>query len=238
MGSKLSPWRAVDTASHERQVFERTIFGFESVLASFNEHAFGPAEPSVGLQIGVNTSMQARDRRERFLMFGWMSSHDDKDSIRLQFTPLSDRARKDWLEQTLEVEREDLSIEDLRIQQSTVLPLGRVNEPDSYMIKLIVSMSSRADLLSILIRSHHVLFDGPGLLSVLDRFLERLALDGHGALDNDHVAPSVDMQSPLRRLRSHALDAVGMTEDDYNSGEPYGDLGKRLIEVGCLMPNG
>ena len=73
---------------------------------------------------------------------------------------------------------------------------------------------------------------------MLDRFLERLALDGHGTLDNDHVAPSVDMQSPLRRLRSHALDAVGVTEDDYNSGEPYGDLGKRLIEVGCLMPNG
>ncbi|PWN86494.1 hypothetical protein FA10DRAFT_55780 [Acaromyces ingoldii] len=78
------------------------------------------------------------------------------------------------------------------------------------MIKLIVSMSTSAHLLSILIRSNHVLFDGTGLLSVLDRFLERLALKGH--------------------------DAVGMTEDDYNSGEPYGDLGKRLIESKVGLP--
>ncbi|PWN86495.1 hypothetical protein FA10DRAFT_55765 [Acaromyces ingoldii] len=135
MGSKLSPWQAVDTASHERQVFERTIFGFESVLASFNEHAFGLAEPSVGLQIGLNDASMQGQGLERKISNAWLDvfaelpdlactlvRHDDKDSIRLQFTPLSDRAKKDWLEQTLEVEREDQSIEDLRIQQSTALP--------------------------------------------------------------------------------------------------------------------
>ena len=39
------------------------------------------------------------------------------------------------------------------------------------MIKLVVSMSTRAGLLSILIRSHHVLFDGECKIFCLNAFM-------------------------------------------------------------------
>lgn len=162
--------------------------------------------------------------------------------LHLRYRGLATDASIDaWLGATLQISDQLSSLEAMRKEASTVPLLGQLNASESHPVQLSVALHANDTTAkkgrarpkkAFFLRSNHIVLDGPGSLSILDRFFDKLASSKTDASAVRQVIKQMSKHSTvLPFLHTHALDVVNLSRKDYEAATLDREVGRRLMEV-------